>query len=215
MKISSGVPASNVTLLALATALPLIAGCAATVVPPMQPEDPRPAYILDHGSHTTLVVVDSGGRPVRYAFGELSRYTDGDFGFFRGMSALLVPTAGTLGRRVLDGEPSPDDVLNNVGVSVENMYCIAVSGERSDRLQRILNLAFRENLDSARYNAGWNLEFVEHPEDYWFGQTSNQAVENWLVELGCEVNGVTSFSNWKVQQSPGSAPAVCVDESEQ
>jgi hypothetical protein len=196
--------------LPLACAL-LASGCAATVVPPEEPENPRPAFILDHGQHTTLVVVDSGGRPVRYAFGEFGSLAESDIGFFRGMGAMLVPSAGTLGRRVLPGKPTPDNVLDAIGVNVEKMYCIAVSGERSDRLQRILNLVFEENLATAKYNAGWNLEFVEHPEDYWFGSTSNQAVENWLVELGCEVDGVTSFANWKVEQPPGAAPAVCVD----
>lgn len=198
----------------LALAIPLLGGCAATIKPPMDPEDPRPAYILDHGRHTTLVVVDTGGRPVRYAFGMFGTYGNGDIGFFRGMGALLVPGSGTLGRRVLEGSPTPDNILENVGVSVEEMYCIAVSGELSNRLQRILNMVFEENLASATYNAGWNLEFVEHPEDYWFGSTSNQAVEKWLVELGAEVSGVTSFANWKVEQLPGAAPEVCVDKEE-
>lgn len=189
----------------------LATGCAATVVPPEHPEDPRAAFILDHGRHTSLVVVDSGGRPVRYAFGELGSES-GDIGILRGMGAMLMPESGTLGRKVLPGPPTPDSVMKAIGVGVETMYCIAVSGERSDRLQRILNLVFEENLASAKYNAGWNLEFVEHPEDYWFGSTSNQAVENWLVELGCDVSGVTSFANWKVEQLPGGAPAVCMSE---
>lgn len=191
-------------------ALPLLGGCAATIVPPADPDDPRPVFILDHGRHTTLVVVDSAGQPIRYAFGEVGWYRNGDIGFFRGMGAMLMPKSGTLGRRVLPGGATPDDVLENVGVGVENLYCIAVSGEQSDRLQRILDLAFEEPPAEAEYHAGWNLEFVEHPENYWFGQTSNQAVENWLVELGCEVSGVTSFSNWRVEQLPGPVPAVCV-----
>src|SRR5690606_19621142 len=146
-------------------ALPALAGCAATVTPPTAPAAPRPAWIVDHGQHATLVVVDSGGRPVRYAFGELGRYSDGDFGFFRGMGALLLPAGGhTLGRRVLRGEPTPDNVLADIGVHVENLHCLAVSGEASDRLQRILNLAFEKRISSARYNAGWNLEFVENPQ---------------------------------------------------
>ena len=190
--------------------LPLLGACAATIVPPEKPDEPLPAYLLDHGRHSTLVVVDSGGRPVRYAFGELGRYSDGEIGFFRGMGAMLLPASGTLGRRVLEGEPTPENVVSQVGVSVENLYCIAVEAEKAWRLQRVLNMVFEENLATAAYNPGWNLEFVEHPEDYWFGQTSNQAVENWLVELGAEVSGITTFANWKVEQPPGPAPAVCV-----
>ena len=186
----------------------LLAGCAATIIPPEQPDDPRPAYILDHGRHTTLVVVDSSGRPVRYAFGELGRRGN-DIGILRGMGALLTPKSGTLGRRVLPGPPTPENVLATVGVGVEAMYCIAVSGDRANRLQRVLNMVFEENLATANFNPGWNLQFVEHPENYWFGSTSNQAVEKWLVELGCDVDGVTSFANWKVQQPAGPAPAVC------
>lgn len=192
----------------------LCGGCAATVTPPPDPADPRPAFILDHGRHTTLVVVDSAGRPVRYAFGQLSTYPDGDIGFFRGMGALLLPAEGTLGRRVLPGPPTPANVREAIGVNVEEMHCIAVSGERSNRLQRILNMVFEENLATARYNPGWNLEFVAHPEDYWFGNTSNQAVEQWLVELGCEVEGVTTFANWDIERPAGKMPAVCVTASD-
>ncbi|HEX6927992.1 MAG TPA: hypothetical protein VF267_01990 [Gammaproteobacteria bacterium] len=199
-----------VALLPLVAAA-LLAGCAAIVVPPADPADPRPAFILDHGRHTTLVVVDSSGRPVRYAFGESGWYTSSDIGFFRGMGAMLLPGSGTLGRRVLPGNPTPENVLASIGVNVEEMHCIAVSGERSDRLQRVLNMVFDENLATATYNAGWNLEFVEHPENYWFGNTSNQAVGKWLVELGCDVTGVTTFASWKVEQA--STPAVCVPET--
>lgn len=188
-----------------------MAGCAATIIPPNDPDAPRAAYILDHGRHTTLVVVDSNDRPVRYAFGQLNAYADGDIGFFRGMAAMLMPGPGTLGRRVLPGPPTPDNVLEAVGVDVENLYCVAVSGAASDRLQRILDLTFEQNRPTARYVAGWNLEFVKNPEDYWFGTTANEAVENWLVELGCEVKGTTAFANWNVQQPPGGAPAVCVE----
>lgn len=202
-------PATFKTLL-FAVAAPLFGGCAATVVPPGDPTDPRPAYILDHGRHTTLVVVDSGGRPVRYAFGEIGNFPDGDFGFFRGMGALILPSSGTLGRRVLPGAATPSNVLSVVGVPVETLHCIAVSGELSDRLQRALNLAFEENIATARYDTEWKLQFVENPEDYWFGDTANEAVESWLMELGCEVSGTVSFANWKVEGQEAAAK-VCLE----
>ncbi|HEX7047960.1 MAG TPA: hypothetical protein VF275_10370 [Gammaproteobacteria bacterium] len=189
----------------------LLTGCAATIVPPANPADPRPAFILDHGRHATLVVVDSSNRPVRYAFGETGAAVDEDFGFFRGLGALLVPDSGTLGRRVLPGAPTSDNVLAAVGVDVEKLHCIAVSGERSNRLQRVLNLVFEENLATATYDPGWNLEFVENPEDYWFGDDPNQAVENWLVELGAEVSGVSTFGEWKIERPSDELPAVCVE----
>lgn len=198
------------TLLFASTAF-LLAGCAATVVPPANPADPRPAFILDHGRHATLVVVDSSNRPVRYAFGETDASVDEDFGFFRGLSALLVPDSGMLGRRVLPGAPTWRNVLAAASVDVEKMHCIAVSGERSNRLQRVLNLVFEKNLATATYDPGWNLEFVENPEDYWFGDDPNQAVENWLIELGAEVSGATTFGEWKIEQ-PGKLPPVCVEK---
>ncbi|HEX7029357.1 MAG TPA: hypothetical protein VF254_02085 [Gammaproteobacteria bacterium] len=201
------------TILLFATAMPLLGGCAATVVPPADPADPRPAFILDHGRHATLVVVDSSGRPVRYAFAETNTDPGSDFGFFRGLGALLVPDSGMLGRRVLPGSPTAQNILATVGMTVENLYCIAVSGERANRLQRVLNLVFEKNLATATHDPDWNLEFVEHPEDYWFGDDPNQAVENWLIELDCDVSGITSFGDWKIERPAGELPAVCAEGS--
>ncbi|HEX6928059.1 MAG TPA: hypothetical protein VF267_02330 [Gammaproteobacteria bacterium] len=201
-------PQRNRFLLLAATIT--LSGCAATVVPPASPGNPRPAFILDHGRHASLVVVDNGGRPVRYAFGQPGASgADGDIGFFRGLGALLVPESGTLGRRVLPGLPTAGNVRMASGVDVENVYCIAVAGERANRLQRVLNLVFEDNLASATYDPDWNLEFVENPADYWFGDDPNEAVENWLVELGCEVSGVTSFGDWKIRRPSGELPPVC------
>lgn len=194
----------------LALFLPLLGACAATVKPPADPEDPRPVFILDHGHHATLVVVDAAGRPVRYAFGDLNWGADGDIGFYRGMGAMLMPDSGTLGRRVLDGEPTLGSIAQNVGVHVEKTYCLAVASKDAFKLQRALNMVFEENLSTAKYNAGWNLEFVEHPENYWFGETSNEAVEKWLEAMGCEVQGIAMFSNWRVKQPDGETPAVCL-----
>lgn len=188
----------------------LLAGCAATVVPPANPPDPRPAFILDHGRRTTLVVVDSGGRPIRYAFGQPGAYADGDIGFFRGLSALLGTGAGTLGRQVLSGPPTAGNIRAAAGVKIEKLYCIAVSAERANRLQRVLNLVFEENLASASYDPGWNLEFVNNPEDYWFGDDPNEAVGHWLEELDCDVSGVTTFGEWEIERPGGGMPAVCL-----
>lgn len=200
------------SLLLAATAI-LLGGCAVTVTPPANPVNPRPAFILDHGRHSTLVVVDSSGRPVRYAFGTPEREND-DIGFFRGLAALLGSESGTLGRRVLPGPPTVENLHKVLGVETEKLYCIAVSDERAYRLQRVLNLVFEKNLASASYDPGWNLEFVRNPEDYWFGDDANEAVKNWLAELDCEVSGVSTFGNWKIRQPSGEVPAVCLQAVE-
>src|SRR5690606_11035833 len=103
-------PAGSLPLVAVAF---LLGGCAVTVVPPANPVEPSPAYILDHGRHASLVVVDSSGRPVRYAFGRPDREND-DIGFFRGLAALLASNGGTLGRRVLPGPATPANILGEL-----------------------------------------------------------------------------------------------------
>lgn len=190
--------------------LPVLGGCATTVTPPADPAAPRPAFLIDHGRHSTLVLTNNAGDPVRYAFGKVDWYTGTDIGLFRGLAALLIPDSGTLGRRVLPGPPTADNIRAVVGVSVEALHCIAVAGDRTDRLMRALNLVFDRNQASMRYSAGWNLEFVENPEDYWFGENANEAVASWLQELDCEVSGSTTFANWKINRT-GDVPGVCVE----
>jgi hypothetical protein len=194
------------------TALLLATGCTAVIKAPAEPENPRPIFVLEHGRHTSLVLTNRDGLPVRYAFGELAWYAHSQTGFFRGMSALLTPTAGTLGRRELEGPPLAENIRRATGVGIETVHCIAVPAERIDRLGDVLDTLFNEHIESLHYNLGMNLEFVEIPEKYWFGNNSNVAVARWLEMLDATVGGSTVFANWRVVHPEGEVPGVCVME---
>ena len=81
----------------------LLAGCATVVVAPAAPEDPVPAFLLDHGGHASLVLPAEKGRLVRYAYGDFSWYALGRTGPGTGLAALAGGTPAALGRGELAG----------------------------------------------------------------------------------------------------------------
>lgn len=196
--------------LVMAVAL-LAAGCTAVVTAPA-PDEPRAAFILEHGRHTSLVLTNQEGMPVRYAFGELRWYAHSQTGFFRGLSALLTPTPGTLGRRELAEPATRENIRTAVGVPIEFVHCLAAPADRVDRLGRLLDEVFNQHVDTLHVNERMNLEFVEVPERYWFGTNSNNAVGRWLERLDAEVTGSTAFANWRVIYPDDETPEVCRDE---
>ncbi|MBB5015992.1 hypothetical protein [Rehaibacterium terrae] len=185
-------------LLCLAT-VALLAGCAATVVAPGAPVQPRPVYLLDHGRHTSLVLVDASGRPVRIAYGEWRWYVEGETGAVRAFGALFRPTPAALGRHMLrrhDTARFQDEVGSRIRVIVP----LQAEAAAVDRLLQDIDRLFEARADTRRYSAALELEFVVHPEPYTLGNNSNHKVAEWLRELGFEVRGSPMLGRWRVRE---------------
>jgi hypothetical protein len=82
-----------------------LCGCVATVIPPPKTDQSRPAYILDHGQHTSLVLSTADDGLVRWAYGDWSWYAAGDRRPMRAIPVLLARTPAALGRQAIDAEP--------------------------------------------------------------------------------------------------------------
>lgn len=173
-----------------------LGGCAATAECPAV-EDPRPAFVLEHGRHTTLVLSSADGQQLwRYGYGDWRFYAEAETGFWSGARALVIPSEAALGRRHYHvDEATATEVRRAVGAGIGEVYSFEVSGAAADGLREQLELQYLQGLEQkSLINEPYDFEFVHHPRRYWFWYNSNNRVADWLEELGCEVSGWTNLT---------------------
>lgn len=194
-------------LVAKLLALALLSGCAATLYPPSAADDPAPVVVLDHGRHNSLVLVVSGDRAMRYAFGEWRWYVDGDTGLLRSLDALLRPTPAALGRMRLSGPPEPDCWVDQVGSEIRQVLVFSAEQVKVERLADQIDALFDDAEVSPYYSQLLNLEFVMDQRPYTLAFNSNHQVVAWLEALGFEVSGSPALGRLRPDQAERSASA--------
>src|SRR5215212_532158 len=157
---------------------PLRGGCANTSIPPPAPADPVTIRLLDHGRHPSLIIPLSDGAFVRYAYGDWGWYALGHSGIIHAFDAMLLPSHGALGRKLLS---SPQDfaLLRRRDPS-QHTYFITVERSRAEQLRQTLDEAFHNRSASAHFNPDYDLEFVPSNQNYWALHNCNQVMANWL-----------------------------------
>jgi len=186
----------------LLTAL-LITGCTGQVIQPADLLEPTSLYLIDHGRHSSLVLPREDG-VVRYAYGEWEWYVRDRRGAMAGMSAMLWPTRGALGRGFFPGvgiSPFPSRVAPE---GYEEVFALQAEASLVRRLEHELDDIFEEGREHLIHHAFYDLDFVPYPKTYWFGHQSNQVTAEWLRQLGFTVRGVAWFSDWQVDRASGS-----------
>ncbi|MDI5985763.1 hypothetical protein QLQ85_13285 [Halomonas sp. M4R5S39] len=185
----------------LLTAL-LLGGCAGRIVPPSAPVDPVDVYLLDHGRHASLVLPRRQGGLVRYSYGEWGWYVEGRRHLLAGVSAMLWPTTGGLGRGVHEEIDSPHDLHRLAPEGLVGVYPLRAEAARVAALRRRLDAHFQKGGVTPTYSAEFDLEFVPYPRAYWLTHQSNLVVAQWLRRLGVEVKGLPWLSNWRIEAPP-------------
>lgn len=180
----------------------LLGGCAATISVPPAPAEPRPVYVVDHGRHSSLVLVRGDHSLVRYAYGEWRWYAKQDTGFWRAFPTLFARTTAALGRRELAGPPTEENIRRRIPVVIDAIYALPGEPARVDALSADLDALFEARRDTLHYNAVYDLEFVVHPEPYTLGHNSNHVVAGWLRQLAIEVRGSPMMGTWRLRTSP-------------
>jgi hypothetical protein len=174
--------------------------CTNVIVPPRDPLQPRPVFVLDHGRHASLVLPAADSLLVRFAYGDWTYYAKAETGAGEASAAVLLPTTAGLGRRVLAEPATREGVRNGLRVGVEGVYEVIVDSARAGRLLEVLDSIFESDRESLIYNRGYDLEFVRHPRRYTIFRNSNWMVADWLRQLGCRVSGLLLFSKWRVDK---------------
>ncbi len=182
-------------------ALLVSSGCATTIVPPASVDRPQSVFVLDHGRHSSLVLPHPDGF-VRYAYGDWGWYAEVDTGWMEAIRAVLLPSRAGLGRSLTDGTATQEGVREGLRVGIQEIHEVEVETDRVTALRSSLEALHRENYSSVKYNAVYDLAFVEHPEAYAFWNNSNHKLAEWLRQLGCTIEGTAFWASWKVQRRP-------------
>lgn len=189
------------TGLLLAT-LFVLGGCGTTAItPPPRPLDPVPVFVLDHGRHTSLVLTAADGSLHRYAYGDWRYYAERDTGPWSALAALFWPTPGALGHRRLSGPPTAEAVERQVRVAIRALHVLQVEQHRAQALHARLKGIIEDSPQRLEVPEV-DLVFVPHPRDYSLAHNSNQAVADWLGELGCAVSRRPVLSGWRIEAAP-------------
>jgi hypothetical protein len=176
-----------------------LSGCGtAYLQPPADPPDPRAVFVVDHGRHTSLVLVTDAGNMVRYAYGDWRYYADQDTRLRSGVAALFCRTPSTLARREFAGPPEETVLLERLRVGVQTIHLLEVRGADADRLRAELDALHEQGADRHQYVAVYDLVFAPHPEPYSWRNNSATKIGEWLEEMGVGVRGQALVSRWEV-----------------
>ncbi len=193
-------PYRRIALLLLLLSV-LLTGCVGTVTRPDTDriEQPRSAFLLDHGRHASLVLTREDDSLVRYLYGEWRWYALQDTGFFRVWPTLFFPTQAALGRKELTGPAGKHTIRRQIPVVIREIHELPAEADRIDELDRRLKQRFEDAIDTLHHNPDYDLRFVHDPVDYTVFYNSNHVVADWLRELGIEVRGNPIWGWWRVE----------------
>lgn len=174
-------------------------GCTAVVQSPRELRDPMPAFLLDHGRTSSLVIPDEAGGLIRYGYGDWSYYALRHMGFFNAVAALFWPTPAALGRYPFSGPASAENVRRQLHVEIKHVYTLHAERAAVERLRRRLEQIYWRNIKHLVWTESVEFAFVPHPEPYTLLHNSNHVVADWLAALGIRVKGSPMYSSWRIE----------------
>ena len=182
-------------------ALVLLAGCAGTISrPATEPgQTVQPLFLVDHGRHSSVVLVREDESMVRFAYGDWEWYAMGRSGPLRTLPTLFARTRGALGRQQLEGPATAENVRRQIAVVIREVHLLEADSERSRLLKERLEHRFSAGLDELHYNKEFDLEFVPDPRPYTLFYNSNHVVADWLSEAGIETGGNPVWGRWNLR----------------
>ena len=158
-------------------------GCAVTLTPPADVEDPVTVRLLRTARHAALLLPCRDGRTVEYGFGEWGWFARNRESWWRAPRIFLFPSEGTLGRRHL----APGDLERLTSTEGARLAAFEASRARVDALRERLDREFAAG-GEPHYDPQDRLDFVRHPRSFWIAHTCHDAVVEWAEELGCRAS---------------------------
>ena len=175
-------------------------GCAAKVIPPMHPASPVAVYVTDYGRHSSLLLPTNDGHLIEYAYGDWDYYALSKYRWYIGATALFYSDASGLGRRILP-YPQDEEALCKLLCS-KRVLKLQIDQRKVFELLNDLDDRYHKHIDSLVYNKDQALYFVRDDSHYSVFHTCNQATADWLIRLGCTVEGWPILSNFELAQVP-------------
>ena len=169
-----------------------------TLFPEGNLEAPRTAFLIDHGTHSSLAIETQDGNVNRYAYGDMRYYAKRDTSLASGAAALFFLTPATLGRAELVGPAQLQTLREQLVVGVETIYEIQVEAVLAERLIERLDEIFFGASSEHITVAAYGLVFAPHPDPYFWANNSSTVVAHWLRELGVNVFGWGLLASWNL-----------------
>ena len=163
------------------------ASCVSTITPPADPREPATVFFRSEAMHRALLLPRAQGGFVEYGFGDYDWYGLEQDRWVNVFDTVLWPTTGTLVRRIVDVDDL-DGLKANYPLST--LAPMAVERTAVTRLERRLAEQYARHESGELYNATYAMSFVESEDGFWFLYNCNDALADWLRELGCSVSFV-------------------------
>ncbi|MGF1539911.1 MAG: DUF2459 domain-containing protein [Pleurocapsa sp.] len=174
------------------------------IIPPANPVEPITVYITDYGYHRRLVIPSRQGGLVQYAYGDWNYFALERQDWHNGISALLIPTQGTLGRRKFNDLA---DLRQTLAPNWQDfLLSFEVIASKAFDLEESLNLRFNRNIDTSIFNPYNGLTFVKDKQNYTLLHNSNHELVGWLKALDCRIQGFVTLPNFQIQDQKSKNP---------
>ncbi|RCJ15156.1 hypothetical protein A6S26_07405 [Nostoc sp. ATCC 43529] len=166
------------------------------IIPPTNPQEAIAVYVLDFYWHSELVLPNSNGELIVYAYGDWNYFALNKQDFNNGLAALFIPTKGTLGRQKFS---NIDQLQQMVAKKNANLLSFKVSQTKVIQLAQSLDKRFMKNIDTLMENHQLGLTFVQDEQSYTILHNSNHELVRWLKNLECQVKGLVIWANFRVK----------------
>jgi hypothetical protein len=167
-------------------------GCAARVYTPLTPVPAVSVYFADYGEHASLLLPQETGSLTEFAYGQWDWFAMKRQESWRAPLLLLVPSQSTLGMAAIPAAESTAELRDKLGAN--RVIRLDVCPKRSAALSNELRKMVLARVAGSVYSNDFGMICSPHPRPYWWAHHCNTVVADWLVELGCRVEGWPTFA---------------------
>ena len=173
-------------------------GCSGTIHPPAVQSNPATVYLADYGRHSSLLLPQSDGQYVEWAFGDWKWFALGETKWYNAIGAILWSPQSTLGRREVSAPQDNASLAKTL--EADRVIPIQVPENRAAELLLSLQTRYDRDKPPEVYSDYSKLEHVKDREQYWLLHNCNHVTMRWLKDLGCRVDGFGMLSKFKVAE---------------
>lgn len=174
----------------------LLTGCATNLTPPCPAED-RAVYLIDYGTHSTLVLPVSSERYMEYAYADWEYAVEENRGIWGSIQAIAWPSRGALGRRYWNAPLSSRSLTRRTRAQMVHRLKVDPSSLR--RLVEELDRRFERSARQGPTKQALGMTYVHDAQSYTLSHTCNTEVIQWLERLDVQAEGPRFWSEYRVR----------------
>jgi hypothetical protein len=170
-------------------------GCTATVTPPANPHHPVAIYVADYGHHSSIFLPVDKTAFIEYSFGDWNYYALNHSSTMGAIEALFYSHGSAFGRRYT---PRSSDDNTPLALFNPKMFAVCVSRESAEKMRNQLEAKWQAGVATRIHNADDDTDFIRDSRHYSWQCDCNEITACLLRDLGCEVEGATYLSHFRL-----------------